>query len=90
MMITFEDCLGLCDLDEEEVIAIAEHEHVPYIVAVELAECLAQSGNSAPVLHNMIDERIRHAWAHGDHTLALRLTHMLDHVGAYQPHAALR
>ena len=28
-MITLEDCIGLCGLTEEEVLAIAEHEHSP-------------------------------------------------------------
>lgn len=32
-MLTFDDCVALCDLSEEEVAAIAEHEHIPAIVA---------------------------------------------------------
>jgi hypothetical protein len=32
-VLTFEDCLGLCALDEDEIRAIAEHEHIPEIVA---------------------------------------------------------
>ena len=32
-MITLEDCTALCGLKEEEVRAIAEHEHVPDIAA---------------------------------------------------------
>ena len=28
-MITLEDCIGLCGLTEEEVLAVAEHEHLP-------------------------------------------------------------
>ena len=32
-MNTLEDCLGLCDLTEAEVLAIAEHEHLPEIAA---------------------------------------------------------
>jgi len=30
-MITLEDCIGLCGLTEEEVLALAEHEHLPEI-----------------------------------------------------------
>ena len=33
-MITLEDCLAFCGLTEEEVLAIAEHEHMPEIAAV--------------------------------------------------------
>jgi hypothetical protein len=32
-MITLEDCIAFCDLTEEEVLAIAEHEHLPEIAA---------------------------------------------------------
>jgi len=30
-MITLEDCIEFCGLTKEEVLAIAEHEHVPEI-----------------------------------------------------------
>jgi hypothetical protein len=43
MSLTFEDCLGLCDLSEEEVLAIAEHEHIPAIAALELANYLIRT-----------------------------------------------
>jgi hypothetical protein len=39
-MITLEDCIGLCGLTEEEVLAIAEHEHLPEIAATALAQYL--------------------------------------------------
>jgi hypothetical protein len=39
-MITLGDCVALCGLTEEEVLAIAEHEHVPEIAAAALAEYL--------------------------------------------------
>lgn len=32
-MLCLEDCLALCDLSEEEVLAIAQHEHIPEIAA---------------------------------------------------------
>jgi hypothetical protein len=39
-MITLEDCVAFCGLTEEEVLAIAEHEHMPEIAAAALAEYL--------------------------------------------------
>jgi hypothetical protein len=33
VMITLEDCIALCGLSEQEVQAIAEHEHIPEIAA---------------------------------------------------------
>ena len=35
-MITLEDCIALCGLTEEEVLAIAEHEHLPEIASTAL------------------------------------------------------
>ena len=40
MNITLEDCIALCGLEESEVAAIAEHEHIPEISAAALAQCL--------------------------------------------------
>jgi len=39
-MIRLEDCIGLCGLTEEGVLAIAEHEHLPEIAATALAQYL--------------------------------------------------
>jgi hypothetical protein len=39
-MITLEDCLAFCGLTGEEVLAIAEHEHLPEIAATALANYL--------------------------------------------------
>lgn len=54
-MLSLEDCIALCDLTEEEVLAIAEHEHIPEMAATELGNYLlristrrrrAMSGNA--------------------------------------------
>jgi len=39
-MITLEDCLGFCGLSGKEVLAIAEHEHLPEIATTALAQYL--------------------------------------------------
>ena len=41
-MITLNDCIALCGLKEEEILAIAEHEHLPEIAATALASFLCQ------------------------------------------------
>jgi len=45
MFLTFEDCLGLCDLSEAEILAIAEHEHLPAMAALELGNYLVCTAN---------------------------------------------
>ena len=39
-MISLEDCVALCGLTEEEVLAIAEHGQLPEIAATALAQYL--------------------------------------------------
>src|SRR5215510_6609131 len=46
-MITLEDCIGLCGLTEEEVLAIAEHEHIPQIVATALSQYLLSQAHGS-------------------------------------------
>jgi hypothetical protein len=36
-LISLADCIGMCGLDENEVAAISEHEHIPEIAAAALA-----------------------------------------------------
>jgi hypothetical protein len=49
-MIKLEDCIGLCGLTEEEVLAIAEHEQLPEIAATALASTfLSQEHGSEKV-----------------------------------------
>jgi hypothetical protein len=74
-MLTFDDCLGLCDLTEEEVAAIAEHEHLPMIVAAELGNYIIQGPDGALRVKRIIVDDIRAAAAAGHlaHVLALKL-----------------
>ncbi|ANC90626.2 hypothetical protein A6A40_01155 [Azospirillum humicireducens] len=41
-MLTMEDCLGLADLEAEEVAQIAAHEHLPFMTALEKGASLLQ------------------------------------------------
>lgn len=65
-MITLQDCIDLCGLSEEEVLAIAEHEHVPEVVAAALAGLLLKQPGGAERVREMIVDDIREANARGD------------------------
>ena len=39
-MITMKDCIDMCGLTQNEVMAIAEHEHVPEIAAASMGRYL--------------------------------------------------
>jgi len=73
MFLTFEDCLGLCDLTEEEVLAIAEHEHIPAIAAVELGNYLVHTAPGEQRVKAMIRDDISRAAASGDRLRVLAL-----------------
>jgi hypothetical protein len=72
-VLTFEDCLGLCELSEEEIRAIAEHEHVPDIVALELGTYLLRGRDGDLLVSHMLIDDIQAAAGRGDVMRAARL-----------------
>ncbi len=66
MVLTLKDCIELCDLTEEEVEAIAEHEHIPTIVAAELGNYLVHSPEGVPMIRRFIVDDTKAAEARGD------------------------
>jgi hypothetical protein len=77
-MITLEDCLAMSGLTEDEIDAIAEHEHLPEMIAVELGTYLARRPGGTDDIRRMILDDIVTARSRGDlrHALQLRLVLM--------------
>ena len=46
-MISMEDCIAMCGLTEQEVMAIAEHEHVPEMAAAAMGRYLLKKPDGA-------------------------------------------
>jgi len=82
-MLSIQDCIELSDLSEEEILAIAEHEHIPEMVAVELGCYLVHTPEGEKRIKRMIVDDIDHARRRGDRqrvlTLKLVLRHYLEH-----------
>ena len=72
-MLTLKDCLAMCDLTEEEILAIAEHEHMPEMCAAELGQYLVHSDDGCVRIERMILDDIGAAEARGDRARALNL-----------------
>ena len=72
-MIRLEDCIELCGLTEEEVLAIAQHEHLTEIVAAELGNYLVNSPEGELCIKGMIRDDIAQAASAGDRARALAL-----------------
>jgi hypothetical protein len=87
-MITLEDCLGFCGLSEEEVLAIAEHEHLPEIAATALAQYLLSQEHGSEKVRDMIVDDIRCAQVARDNKeKVLMLLHVLHHFLKTHPEA---
>jgi hypothetical protein len=86
-MITLEDCIGLCGLTEEEVLAVAEHEHLPQVAATAFAQYLLSRDHGSEVIRDMIVEDIRLAQRGGNKEHVLTLLHVLHHFLMTHPEA---
>jgi hypothetical protein len=86
-MITLEDCIAFCGLTEEEVLAIAEHEHLPEIAATALAEYLLSQDHGSEKVRDMIVDDIRQAQLRGDRKYVLTLLHVLHQFLKTHPEA---
>lgn len=78
-MITIEDCIGMSGLTKEEVDAIAEHEHLPEIVAAELGSYLVATEAGQSEIRRMIEDDIADARKHRQHQRAAVLKIALCH-----------
>ncbi|SEO82470.1 hypothetical protein [Aquisalimonas asiatica] len=76
-MLTIEDCIAMSDLTEEEVEAIAEHEHLPMMAALEMGWFLVQTPEGEERVRIMIADDIAAAEAREDYARAARLKRTL-------------
>ena len=86
-MISLEDCIALCGLTEEEVLALAEHEHIPEIVATALAQHLLDQSDGCRRIGAMIADDVSWAAARGDQRHADELRSTLQHFVTTHPAA---
>lgn len=84
-MLNFQDCLALCELTEEEILAIAEHEHLPEMVALELGQYLVHTPEGVPQIKAMIRDDLAQAIAAGEVERVMRLKLALRHFCATHP-----
>lgn len=83
-MLSIRDCLDYCDLTEDEVELIAEHESIPETSAAYLACALVQTPEGTSVLARYLDEIATRASERGDsakvrHTSAVSAKFIADH-----------
>ena len=86
-MLSYEDCLAISDLTEEEIQAIAEHEHIPAMAATALGNYLVHSPEGVPMLKRMIIDDIDEAKRAGNWEHVLELKAVLKHFIETHPDA---
>ena len=86
-MISLEDCIAMSGLEEEEILAIAEHEHVSEAVACGIAQYLSKTPAGERAVRDMIFDDIRDAQAKGDTEHVRLLLHVLHHYLREHPSA---
>jgi hypothetical protein len=84
-MITLDDCIAMCGLSEEEVRAIAEHEHIPEIAAAALGDYLLHQEHGAERIRDMLRDDIRAALVRGHRDHARKLFMALRHFLSEHP-----
>jgi hypothetical protein len=80
----------MCGLTEEEILAIAEHEHIPEITAAALAQYLLSQARGPEKIRAILRDDIRSALARGDRKHARELFMALRHFLSVHPEARQR
>ncbi|MCB1765089.1 MAG: hypothetical protein KDJ22_03365 [Candidatus Competibacteraceae bacterium] len=78
-MLSYEDCVELSDLTEEEITAIAEHEHLPEIAALEMGSYLVHTSEGVPMIKRIILDDIEEERHRGHNEKVLQLKLVLKH-----------
>jgi hypothetical protein len=84
-MLTIEDCIELCGLTADEIEAIATHEHLPDMQAIELAEYLVHCDDGLPRIRRIIIDDIDDARRRNDEQALKRYEAVLKHFIASHP-----
>lgn len=84
-MLSMQDIVDYCDLETGEIEAIAEHEHVPMIIAAELGQELLTTPQGVCCVHAMIIENMEHALACGEFQHVKDLSVTYQHLQRTHP-----
>lgn len=87
-MLTYKDCLDYCDLTEDEIHAIADHEHLSELAALELGQYLVETSTGEKAIRKIILEDIENARAKGDLKSTLKLRMVLRQFVQSHPNAS--
>lgn len=84
-MLSMKDCLDYCDLTEEEIELIAEHEEIPDVAAAQLACGLVQTTEGVLLLTQYMQDLAERAVTRGDCVRAERVMRIWQRFMADHP-----
>ena len=83
-MLTYEECLDMSDITQDEVSAIAEHEHADPMIALAIGQYLCCHEGESKIQKIILDD-IKHAEKMGNKEHAIVLKKVLSHFIATHP-----
>ncbi len=86
-MLTYQDCLDMCEFTKDEIMAIADHEHISNMHAIILAEALIHTKGGAFKIQRMIMDDIEEAVEENDAVREGQLREVLKHFMETHPNA---
>lgn len=66
MIVTVQECVDMSELSNEAIRAIAEHEHIPEVVAAELGQELLKGAGGIAEIRRMLEKRLELAMQAGE------------------------
>jgi len=84
-MLSLGDCIAMSGLTEEEVAIVAEHEHLPMMVAAELGYTLLKTPKGVFTLRRYIAEVLEQAKLAGNRDKAKHIDCVLTRFNAAHP-----
>jgi hypothetical protein len=85
IMLSLRDCLDFCEVDSAEIEAIAEHQHLPFIVAAEMSNVLLSSPEGLSSLYRMVLDNLNQAVEHRDLERVMRNCLAYQHLQTTHP-----
>lgn len=77
-MLSMRDCLDYCDLTEDEIELIAEHEQIPDVAAAQLVCGLVQTREGVLIITRYMQDLIERATERGDVDKAQRAARLCE------------
>jgi hypothetical protein len=84
-MLSLDECIALSDLTADEIAVIAEHEHVPEVVATGIGHELLKTPKGLFKLRAMISEVLARAKLTGERERARHLDRVLARFNKVHP-----